>query len=202
MSASDVTLTCTEVTSISSNAFIGKDDLKHIFITSHKLNSLPADMFRNIEFLMKLKMTNGLLKTLPAGLFDNMTRLNLIDFSYNQIVDIYCEISIYSLKTFNLAGNKLTTMSELAFAPLLQYSANINMTSNSLKCDCTMAWILDVTRSKSGVISDDICPKDAVIDGKVKCIFVNMVCGRLTPAIDAIKSECTKKGSIYSILNL
>ena len=186
-----------KVASISPTAFHGKSNVTTIVITSHALKSLPADWFVDLVELTSVTMTNGLLRELPAGLFDNNTHLSTLDFSRNRISGVYCEFGhVRHLRGFDLTGNRLTALAEVVFAPLLQSGTTLTLTSNALMCDCTMAWILDVNASHIEVTSEDWCPRNAVIDRQVKCIFQNRYCARDAYDIHVIKSECSKKGNI------
>jgi hypothetical protein len=89
--------------------------LRRLCLDRNGLTRLPGDCFVHLSQLMNLTAVNNAITELQDGIFDGMTKLELIDLSFNYIKSIGQRVFINasdltSLHTIHLNHNQLTVL--------------------------------------------------------------------------------------------
>ncbi|KAG8174359.1 hypothetical protein JTE90_011635 [Oedothorax gibbosus] len=73
-------------------------------------------------------------------------KLNAIDLQYNMIStlpnDMFSDMP--ALKYVYLAGNMIAVLPEATFQPVISQLFHLDVSGNSIKCDCLIAWMLQL----------------------------------------------------------
>ncbi|XP_053204625.1 toll-like receptor Tollo [Panonychus citri] len=109
--------------------------LKVINLASYKLKALPAHFFRESIELQELHLQNNSLTTLPSGLFTGLSKLLLLNLSYNEIpsesIDSDTFIDLIRMVLLDLSHNHLKTIDKLFFHSLYSLQ-KLNLAHNRI----------------------------------------------------------------------
>ncbi|VDN04217.1 unnamed protein product [Thelazia callipaeda] len=110
--------------------FLDSNDITYI---SHELNKLKN--------LIKLDLSHNRIASIEKGAFRNLTKLSTLILSYNklQCLEEGAFSNLTNLRILSLHGNDISVLPESAFVNLHNIT-HIALGSNSLYCDCRIAW--------------------------------------------------------------
>ncbi|KAF5894741.1 toll-like receptor 5 [Clarias magur] len=91
-------------------------------------------MFDHLPQLQTLILKNNFIQSLPKNIFNGLTSLGYLDLSMNSLTYIPNGIFPESLKTLNLAFNRLGSVDPQAFSNL----TTLELSGNFFLCDCSL----------------------------------------------------------------
>lgn len=102
----------TDVTQISSEAFISLRNLEFLWMCFNSLSGLEVDSFRGLSMLNELRLEGNFITSFPWESLTDMPKLRLLDLHNNQITSIPAEAAVYikNLTYLDLSTNSLTTV--------------------------------------------------------------------------------------------
>ncbi|GMT36670.1 hypothetical protein PFISCL1PPCAC_27967, partial [Pristionchus fissidentatus] len=112
-----------------------------LFLDSNQITAIPIEKIKSLPKLVKLDLSHNQITTVEDNTFAGLEKLSTLILSYNKIMCIapYAFSSLRSLRILSLHGNDISTLPETAFTHLNNIT-HIALGSNSLHCDCDLAW--------------------------------------------------------------
>ncbi|KAE9412961.1 hypothetical protein Angca_004648, partial [Angiostrongylus cantonensis] len=116
-------------------------DTTELFLDSNIIDEISIEEISRLTNLVKLDMSHNIVESIEDDTFVSLTKLSTLILSYNKISCIQPRAfaGLNSLRILSLHGNDISLLPETAFASLGNIT-HIAMGSNSLYCDCRMAW--------------------------------------------------------------
>ncbi|CAD6190609.1 unnamed protein product [Caenorhabditis auriculariae] len=116
-------------------------DTVELFLDSNRITEIPVDQINRLSNLTKLDLSHNQIVSIENNSFANLTRLSTLIISYNklQCIQPFAFSGLGSLRILSLHGNDISVLPETAFSSLVNIT-HIAVGSNSLYCDCRMAW--------------------------------------------------------------
>ncbi|VDK74302.1 unnamed protein product, partial [Onchocerca ochengi] len=115
-------------------------DTTELFLDSNDIILIPPEL-NKLKHLVKLDLSHNRIVVIENETFANLTKLSTLILSYNKLQCLEEEAFTHltSLRILSLHGNDISVLPESAFANLHNIT-HIALGSNSLYCDCRMAW--------------------------------------------------------------
>ncbi|KAF7705691.1 leucine-rich repeat, immunoglobulin-like domain and transmembrane domain-containing protein 1b [Silurus meridionalis] len=172
----------TDITQISSEAFISLRKLEFLWMSFNSLSVLQVDSFRGLSMLNELRLEANFITSFPWESLTDMQNLRLLDLHDNKISIIPAEAAIYikNLTYLDLSSNSLTTVpSEVLLmwlsAKPQQDAENSKMIlglhDNPWQCDCRLFDLIQFQKSPSSAL--------AFIDTHLRCSEPESISGVL-----------------------
>ncbi|XP_035212553.1 oplophorus-luciferin 2-monooxygenase non-catalytic subunit-like [Stegodyphus dumicola] len=123
-----------------------------IVLSNNKISRIYDTAFSKFKNLLILELNNNFLTEVKREIIPNpAVLLRKIDLSYNEIKNFPEDMfeNIPNLEWLNISWNKILTLNERTFSPVWQKLKNFEALGNELRCDCRMAWILNLTYPKT-----------------------------------------------------
>uniref|UniRef100_A0A915EMZ5 EGF-like domain-containing protein n=1 Tax=Ditylenchus dipsaci TaxID=166011 RepID=A0A915EMZ5_9BILA len=116
-------------------------DTTELYLDNNMLTSLPVDQLHNLTNLIKLDLSQNQIAVIQNGTFLNNLKLTTLILSYNNLkcLEESAFWGLTNLRILSLHGNELSRLPESAFTDLINIT-HVALGSNSLYCDCSMAW--------------------------------------------------------------
>uniref|UniRef100_A0A1I7VVW3 EGF-like domain-containing protein n=1 Tax=Loa loa TaxID=7209 RepID=A0A1I7VVW3_LOALO len=111
-----------------------------LFLDSNDIVLIPPEL-NKLKHLVKLDLSHNRIVAIENGAFANLTKLSTLILSFNKLECLEEEAFTHltSLRILSLHGNDISVLPESAFANLHNIT-HIALGSNSLYCDCHIAW--------------------------------------------------------------
>ena len=116
-----------EIRSIAPGAFIGLTSLESLDISENELFCLPGNSLTNVNSLIELKLDSNALSYLDEDVF----------------------VSATMLTTLTLSNNHLVGFNRSTFDPLRSSLQSIDISGNSLACNCKIEWLVEFFNGSS-----------------------------------------------------
>nr|XP_006814081.1 PREDICTED: toll-like receptor 13-like [Saccoglossus kowalevskii] len=115
--------------------------LEFLSLSNSAIRVLSLDVVSSIPAIKHLDLTHNLLKSFDRSVFSTLSYLVTLDLSSNLIAEAINTWNQTSLHTILLHANKLTVIDEdwisEEYLPSLK---TLDVSSNSLKCNCDLVW--------------------------------------------------------------
>ena len=118
--------------------------LQHLFLSNNNISIFHINTFnsyhRNINHIV---LTNNNLDKILVEYFKCVIGIRILDISYNKIVNIEHNSFVKNIKliSLNLSHNLLLIINKNIFVKLSKLKL-FDISNNTIKCNCTMHWIL------------------------------------------------------------
>lgn len=102
----------TDITQISSEAFISLRNLEFLWMSFNALSRLHVDSFRGLSVLNELRLEGNFITSFPWESLTDMPNLSFLDLHNNKIASVPAEAAVYikNLTYLDLSSNSLTTL--------------------------------------------------------------------------------------------
>ena len=126
---------------------------------------LHNEQFKSLFYLETLSLHNNSLTTITKDIFRYNTKLINIDLSYNYITIFNADLSkLTDYILLKVNNNKLKTFNEYAFKYYISsnesYKRILYIHNNTLNCNCSMYWMLELGEALKSKITYDSSCKD------------------------------------------
>ncbi|KAK2715105.1 toll-like receptor Tollo [Artemia franciscana] len=150
MDVTHLALDGNQYSQMKSHSFIGRKNLKSLFLNSSQINSLQNRTFHGLANLEILHLEDNFLKKIYSWDFESLESLKEIYLQNNQIQTIFPEAfsHIRNLQILNLVGNELTNLPDGIFIsnPKLEI---LSLNENPWTCGCNLAMTLNTWTDNS-----------------------------------------------------
>ncbi|XP_071121963.1 uncharacterized protein [Mytilus edulis] len=126
-----------EITGIPDGSLAGQTNLQIFSMYNNKLTEITATTFTSATNLQTLLLQNNEIQYIEEGSFNGLDKLETLDLSSNQL-SYFPAISMETLTSLNLGGNMIETLGGFP----VNNSIVVNLTGNSLGCECSTAYSL------------------------------------------------------------
>ncbi len=154
---------------LQSNAFIGRKNLKSLFVNNSGVARIQKRTFVGLHTIEIIHLENNQLKQLLGHEFNNLLLLKELHLQNNQLESIGNEtfLSLKSLQLLRIDGNKLSMLSMRQLQPHFENLKSLSIGRNSWTCRCTFLRELTTFVADNSMIIED--SQDIYcIDGVVK----------------------------------
>ncbi|KAK2715106.1 toll-like receptor 7 [Artemia franciscana] len=150
MDVTEVRLDGNNFAELKSHSFIGKKNLKYLFINSSNVEIIRNRTFHGLNFLEELYLQNNFLSELNGLEFGHLQSLKLLNLQNNRLVAIeqFTFEQLPLLKVLKLDGNHLTSFPQY-YGPNL---ISLSLGNNRLICDCEYLPIVSAWLDERAVI--------------------------------------------------
>lgn len=161
-----ISLSNSQLKSISSNIFHNLSNLKSINLSRNMLTKIDACTFNGLFNLRSIYLYNNEITSIDSQLFKDLKNLNLLMISTNQLKSIETNTfyELFNLAEIDLAHNKLTTISGV-------FNGLFNLRELRLSCN-------QISKLDSDVFKSLINLKEIYLDGNLlTCLDFNLFNG-------------------------
>ncbi|CAA93668.3 Slit homolog 1 protein [Caenorhabditis elegans] len=157
-------------------------DTTELYLDANYINEIPAHDLNRLYSLTKLDLSHNRLISLENNTFSNLTRLSTLIISYNKLrcLQPLAFNGLNALRILSLHGNDISFLPQSAFSNLTSIT-HIAVGSNSLYCDCNMAWFSKWIKSKF------------IEAGIARCEYPNTVSNQLLLTAQPYQFTCDSK---------
>ena len=155
------------ISTIDSGAFENLSILKVMDLSNQLISSLSSRSFCNMFNLTELNLSSNKIKKIQNNTFYNLQSLVNLDLSRNSefchIGNMLSDMLDNPDLVVNLAGNNVNILLEDSFKPFIETVTNnngrgyINMTNNSLNCNCDVKWLVNSDFGWTNIIQNTSC---------------------------------------------
>ena len=119
-------------------------------LSKNSITILHRGEFNRLSGLKRLNLSNNQITIIEPNVFEGLQNLEKLDMSNNKIGSINSSIftGLPKLQKLILSHNKINTIPEGTFNPLISLR-KIEFTSDYLRCDCHLQWIVKWSREKN-----------------------------------------------------
>jgi Leucine-rich repeat (LRR) protein len=152
MDSTQVYLDGNNIPTLKSHIFIGRKNLRILFLNSSRIETISNKSFNGLQSLQSLHLENNNLRTLHGYEFDHLLKLRELYLQDNLIETISNAtfLPLKALEILRLDGNRLLvfTVWQLSLNP---YLVEIGLARNQWNCDCQFlhqlyGWVTDNSR--------------------------------------------------------
>ncbi|CAB4068805.1 unnamed protein product [Lepeophtheirus salmonis] len=137
MDATEIFLDGNEISVVQSHTFIGRKNLKILYLNESQVRYLPNNSFNGLIALEELHLENNHITRLEGSEFNGLFRLNKLYLHKNKIsfVNNFTFKELKALETLYIHGNHISIFPPWVFFqnPLL---ATLTLSENPWNCDC------------------------------------------------------------------
>ncbi|XP_038052376.1 slit homolog 2 protein-like [Patiria miniata] len=137
------------IQNIEVGSFTALRNLKQLELRSNRIEILLNHTFSGLSGLQELDLSNNIVRFMEFNAFRDLTSLNRLNLSRNRIVSVS---AVYDLRltVLDLSFNKVTNLNkDLNRRLTSQHQFAINVSNNSLICDCDIEPLYDWYRNQS-----------------------------------------------------
>lgn len=140
----------TPIDNIPDGAFDGIPKLNALGMRYSKVDSMATGLFKHLRYpRLYIELRSGKLEHLKSLQFDTeKSFIGLIDLKDNQIADVEIDAfkgvqkAKYGPSTIDMRNNRLYTLPESTWGPVIEAGITLKLQGNSLTCGCDVGWLV------------------------------------------------------------
>uniref|UniRef100_A0A673B780 Slit homolog 1b (Drosophila) n=1 Tax=Sphaeramia orbicularis TaxID=375764 RepID=A0A673B780_9TELE len=125
-----------QIINVERGAFDDLKELERLRLNKNRLTQLPELLFQKNEALSRLDLSENAIQAIPRRAFRGATDLKNLLFSYV----CFCCFPVVNLFPSTLNNNNITSIPVSSFNHMPKLRT-FRLHSNSLRCDCHLAWL-------------------------------------------------------------
>ncbi|GBN12174.1 hypothetical protein AVEN_131898-1, partial [Araneus ventricosus] len=136
-------------------------NVKLVMLSSTNTKEVDDEIFSEYRQLKDIRIGHGQLKILKRNYFPRPANIELFYFNGNQIRTLPYDLfeDMPKLRSVNLSGNKISTISEAVFSPVKKRLSVLFLEKNPIDCGCSFKWILSLPE-KIVMYGNCVSPED------------------------------------------
>uniref|UniRef100_A0A8C1WMP8 Slit homolog 1 protein n=1 Tax=Cyprinus carpio TaxID=7962 RepID=A0A8C1WMP8_CYPCA len=139
-----------KISSIERGAFQDLKELERLRLNRNNLQVLPELLFLGTTKLFRLDLSENQIQGIPRKAFRGATEIKNLQLDYNQIscIEDGAFRALRDLEVLTLNNNNISRLSVASFNHMPKLRSTDRLHSNSLLCDCHVAWLSDWLRQR------------------------------------------------------
>eukprot|EP00939_MAST-03C_sp_MAST-3C-sp1_P001572 g1572.t1 len=143
------------IVALQAGVFNATASLKTLILQRNRISFLESDVLSHLDQLTDVDLSNNLFVSFEADSFASIPLLATLDFASNQIESLHVSATLStqifsSLRTFNVANNRVTHISSDVIASLCSFGGGgleLSMMGNPSVCSCSSCTCVFFTES-------------------------------------------------------